>query len=84
MAVRNFWIETKVDGRKTTLTGGPQAKGGGFEQTIYIRQNGGSLPAMRIVGETSADGWLLYLRAIALVDDADVIGGRELLVESAR
>ena len=38
--VRNFWIEVYVDGRKTKVACGPQAKDGGAFITIYQRSNG--------------------------------------------
>jgi len=40
MAVRNWWIEADVDGRKTPLSGGPRSKDGGFQLTIYQRVKG--------------------------------------------
>ena len=37
MALRNFWIDAKIDGRKTELEGGPQAKDGGLSVDILQR-----------------------------------------------
>jgi len=42
MAMRNFWIEGDVDGRKTSLAGGPQGAGGGFSLIVYQREDGDS------------------------------------------
>ena len=50
MATRNFWIEGQVDGRKTQLTGGPQSSGGGFDLTVYQRDEGLSRVGVRITG----------------------------------
>ena len=50
MAVRNFWIEVEVDGRKTPVALGPVAKDGGFELTVYVRDAGESVEAATIVG----------------------------------
>lgn len=36
MAVRNFYVEADIDGRQTTLGGGPKAKDG--EMTVLIHQ----------------------------------------------
>lgn len=36
MAVRNFYIEADIDGRQTTLGGGPRTKDG--EMTVHIHQ----------------------------------------------
>ena len=41
MAVRNFWIEAHVDGRRTKLQGGPRGKDGGLYMRIYQRKEGG-------------------------------------------
>lgn len=49
MAMRNFWLETKVDGRKSILTGGPRNKDGGMTTKIYVRDCGESVLAYKIV-----------------------------------
>ena len=48
MAVRNFWVEADIDGRKTVLSGGPKAKDGGMYINIYQREEGGIVQAARI------------------------------------
>lgn len=48
MAVRNFWIEADIDGRKTTLAGGPKGKDGNMHITIYQRSEGGIVEAVNI------------------------------------
>lgn len=58
MAVRNFWLEANVDGRKTKLTGGPRSKDGQFDLRIYIRENGRSVRALTIYGLCDFDGIL--------------------------
>jgi hypothetical protein len=50
MAMRNFWIEGDVDGRRTSLTGGPQSAGGGFSLTVYQRDEGESKVGARLTG----------------------------------
>ena len=40
MAVRNFWIDADVDGKKMLLSGGPRAKDGGMRVTIKQRDKG--------------------------------------------
>ena len=40
MVVRNFYVEGRIDGRQTVLTGGPRGKEGGMDLTITIRENG--------------------------------------------
>jgi len=49
--IRNFWLEASIDGRVTSLDGGPQAKDGGFTLAIFQRRNGS------IVHPVSIDGW---------------------------
>lgn len=45
MAVRNFWVDADIDGRKTTLSGGPASKEGGMSVVIKQRSNGGIVKA---------------------------------------
>lgn len=48
MATRNFWVNARIDGRKTVLSGGPQSANGGMEIEVYQRENGGIVSAVRI------------------------------------
>ena len=41
MAVRNWWVRTSVDGRKTSVEFGPRARDGGFFMSIFQREKGG-------------------------------------------
>jgi len=50
MAVRNFWLDATIDGRKTELSGGPRSKEGGFELTIYMRDRGSIRRALNVSG----------------------------------
>lgn len=59
MAVRNFWVECNIDGRSTSLTGGPQAKDGGMVITIKQRNEGGIITAMDILCKALDDGTLV-------------------------
>ena len=59
MAVRNWWIEADVDGRKTPLSGGPRSKDGGFQLTIYQRVKGNIDNPNRISGFTNRNGYLV-------------------------
>lgn len=58
MATRNWWIEVVIDGRKHKLTGGPQAKDGGFSVVIYQRDKGESVEVMRLAGDVLPNGRL--------------------------
>lgn len=40
MTVRNFYVEADIDGRQTTLGGGPKAKDGGMTVLIHQRHDG--------------------------------------------
>ena len=57
-AVRNFWIETEVDGKQERLASGPKAKDGGFETTVYVRDHGQVTNALTMRGEANPDGTL--------------------------
>lgn len=48
--VRNFWIRTKVDGRKTVDETGPHDINGGFTTTITVRDKGQVAHALRVTG----------------------------------
>lgn len=48
MAVRNFWIEVDIDGRKTPLCGGPRRKDGGMDVSLYQRDEGNVELALHI------------------------------------
>jgi hypothetical protein len=61
MSMRNFWIEGIIDGRQEKLTGGPRAKEGGFDLTIYMRDNGESKRVLDIRGCANEDGTLELL-----------------------
>ena len=50
MAMRNFWIESQVDGRETPLTGGPRSKDGGFNLKVKVRDQGASTLGLDIRG----------------------------------
>ena len=60
MALRNFWIEAEVDGRKTKLTGGPRNKKGGMRAKFYVKNNGASVLACKVLC-TECDGSLITM-----------------------
>ena len=57
MAVRNFYVEANIDGRETTLGGGPKNKQGGMRVHIYQRDDGAITEALKIECE-ERDGML--------------------------
>jgi hypothetical protein len=69
MTVQNFHVEVNIDGRNTPLAGGPRSKDGGFDLTVYIRDENRILRALSVTGTASSDG-TLTLRA-AVTSDAD-------------
>lgn len=48
MAVRNFYVEANIDGRETTLGGGPKSKTGEMTVRLYQRSEGGISEALMI------------------------------------
>ena len=56
MAVRNFWIHGDIDGRRSHIQGGPQAKDGGFHLTIFQRHQGVPLKVAIVDGHTDHAG----------------------------
>jgi hypothetical protein len=54
--VRNFWIETRVDGAEPRAMG-PKASGGGFTQDILMREKGEpSATVIQLRGRVTATG----------------------------
>ena len=62
MALRNFWLEASIDGRKSDLAGGPRNKEGGMEINLYQREHGESKTAMQVT--CKADGDKLVTRVM--------------------
>lgn len=58
MAMRNWWIVVEIDGRTTTLKGGPRSKEGGFTLTVYQRDKGESIPVVDVEGIALGGGRL--------------------------
>lgn len=54
--VRNFWIEADIDGRKSRFASGPVRKDGGFDLTIYIRDDGSVKRALSVTGRAYGHG----------------------------
>lgn len=54
--VRNFWIQGIVDGRESTVCGGPRRKDGGMSVNIYQRDNKQITTALEINGVADDDG----------------------------
>ena len=48
MAVRNFYVEANIDGRQTTLGGGPKSKTGEMTVRLYQRDEGAITDALLI------------------------------------
>ena len=57
--VRNFWIEGRVDGRKSNPGFGPQAKDGGFVVDVFQRNDGAVVKAGQLQGFAHSDGRLV-------------------------
>jgi hypothetical protein len=57
--VRNFWIQTQIDGRNSSIGAGPVRKDGGFDLTVYQRDAGEVRTALEIIGRAHDDGSLL-------------------------
>lgn len=69
--VRNYWIETEVDGQRTTLAGGPKAKDGGFTTEVKVRNGGEIFTAATIEGvaETLDNGETALYLTVRLPDE---------------
>jgi len=58
MAVHNFQVEGRIDGRATRISAGPSGKTGGFSLQIKIRDDGCIARAADIEGIAADDGTL--------------------------
>lgn len=58
MALRNFWLEASIGGRKTMVEGGPQSKDGGFVLRVFQRDNGRSVQVAWMHGFVNEAGEL--------------------------
>jgi hypothetical protein len=47
---RNFWVELKVDGKKTAVASGPASKDGGFDLIVKQRDRGGIITSLVVTG----------------------------------
>ena len=48
MAIRNFWIRSEIEGRKTLLAGGPRSKTGDMTTDLLVKENGAPNKILRI------------------------------------
>jgi len=59
-SVRNFWVETEVDGLARTMASGPRNKKGGFTTKVLVREEGSiSDSYLMIEGKADDEGNLL-------------------------
>jgi len=56
--VRNFYMESQVDGRKTLITGGPRTKDGGMVITLYQKEKGESVEILDVSSSVLPNGKL--------------------------
>jgi hypothetical protein len=56
--LRNFWLEGKIDGRSTNVSGGPKRKDGGMSFTLYQKDRGDSTVALEVICRHNHDGSL--------------------------
>jgi hypothetical protein len=56
--VRNFWIDARIDGRRSVLRGGPRSKEGGLALTLYQRREGDVSAALVVTCIACTDGML--------------------------
>jgi len=48
MVVRNFYVNARIDGWATPLTGGPQSKEGGLQLELTQRHKGAIIPVLKV------------------------------------
>jgi hypothetical protein len=72
--VRNVWVEADIDGRETTLEGGPVNRHGGMTMRVYIRDGGHIATAVRISAQAGPDGQITLYVTPSDEIKANVIG----------
>lgn len=56
--MRNFYMKSMIDGRRTLLTGGPRSKNGGMFITLYQKEKGESVEILSVVSTVLPNGKL--------------------------
>lgn len=56
--MRNFWIESVVDGRESNVAGGPRRNDGRMSTNLYFNSNGCSTRAVSVNCSPNDDGTL--------------------------
>lgn len=65
MAIRNVrpsFLKVEVDGRKSSIETGPEARSGCIAATFYVRENGEAREALSVGMMASADGSTVTVR----------------------
>ena len=62
MSLRNFWVESFIDGRKTLLASGPRRKDGEMHTVIKVKEGGNSVEAVSIVCFPTEQGNRIVVR----------------------
>ena len=70
MSMRNFWINTSVDGRNSDLSGGPRSNDGRMSTKLYVNSNGSSTQAVYL--GCDPDGDKLNIRTTVVDRTIDV------------
>ena len=71
--MRNFYMKSLVDGRKTPITGGPRSKDGGMFITLYQKERGESVEILSVISTVLPDGKLTTVIRMKGVDEPKVI-----------
>ena len=75
--MRNFYVETYVDGRVTPLKGGPRRKDSGFKTSIKMLVNGSIEEVVKIEGIANEEGKLsLFVFDLQNSEYIDFYGSR--------
>lgn len=89
--VRNFWIETTVDGQRTPPKGqGPQSKDGGFRTVVLMRDDGDVTRVLEMEGYVRNGNLCLRItpelrRQKSATSQADVVvDGNDIVITTQR
>lgn len=54
--MRNFYMKSMIDGKRTPITGGPRSKDGGMFITLYQKEKGESVEILSVVSTVLPNG----------------------------
>ena len=71
--MRNFYMKSGVDGRKTPITGGPRSKDGSMYIILFQKEKGESVEILSVLSTVLPNGNLKTVIRMKGVDEPKII-----------